>query len=87
MLFSTSSNRFSLSSVLQKGEPEGMNINWSPVERLQLRWCSQCVSHSVQQQPLKALGSYIETAWLEVVAGAQDKFCMHIFTYMFPYES
>lgn len=68
---------------VSEGKPEGMNIIWRPLQPVQLRWCSQCVSHSVPFNSLWLLSvSNIETCLVEAVAGAQDKFCMHIFTYM-----
>ena len=69
------------SSLYQKEKPEGRNIIWRPLEPVQLQWCSQCVSHSVLQ-PLIMLCIQHRDCLVEAVAGAQDKFCMHIFTYM-----
>lgn len=81
LLFSTVGERFGLFSVSQ-GKPEGMNINWRPLEPVQLQWCSQCVTQRSSQQPLNALCIQHWDCLVEAVAGAQDKFCMHIFTYM-----
>ncbi len=63
LLFSTVGERFGLFFV-SEGKPEGMNINWRPLEPVQLQWCSQRVSHSVLLNSHWMLSvSNIETAW------------------------
>lgn len=51
------------------------------LEPVQLWWCSQCVSHSALLNSHWMLSvSQLWDCLVEAVAGAQGKFCMHIFT-------
>lgn len=64
LLFSTVGREILGLFSVSEGKPEGMNINWRPLEPVQLQWCSQCVSHSVLLNSHWMLSvSNIETAW------------------------
>lgn len=58
------------------------NLGTSCASPAPVVWCSPCVTQRSSQQPLNALWIQLWDCLVEAVAGAQDKFCMHSFTYV-----
>lgn len=82
LLFSTEGERFSVSSLYRKGSLRGWTLFGDLLSQSSSNGVvSVCVSHSVLQPPI-ALCIQHWDCLVEAVAGAQDKFCLHIFTYM-----